>query len=190
MMPKSLLRLDRAASSLADLTKGHFESVLNDPVGSDPEHREEVTRLVLCSGKIFYDLTEVVRPAHVAIARVEQLYPWPHASVDWLLDFYPGIDEVVWAQEEPKNMGAWTFVAPRLRAAAGNTLPVTYVGRPERASPAEGYQASHQREQKRIVTEVLEGKPRPGTRRINAAGEGGRANPAESTPSRTRVQGS
>ncbi len=193
MMPKSLLRLDRAASSLADLTKGHFESVLNDPVGSDPDHREEVTRLVLCSGKIYYDLTEVERPAHVAIARVEQLYPWPHASVDWLLDFYPGIDEVVWAQEEPKNMGAWTFVAPRLRAAAGNTLPVTYVGRPERASPAEGYQASHQREQKRIVTEALEGKPRSGTRRLNAAGEGTGANPEEeagAAPSQTQVRGS
>lgn len=170
MMPKSLLRLDRAASSLSDLATGHFESVLNDPVGAEPAHREEVTRLVLCSGKIFYDLSETQRPDHVALARVEQLYPWPHASVDWLLDFYPGIDEVVWAQEEPKNMGAWTYVAPRLRVAAGNTLPVTYIGRPERASPAEGYQASHQREQKRIVTEVLEGKPRAGTRRMTGPG--------------------
>jgi 2-oxoglutarate dehydrogenase E1 component len=178
MMPKSLLRLDRAASSLTDLASGHFEAVLNDAVAVAPERREEVTRLVICSGKIFYDLSEAERPLHVALTRVEELYPWPHSSVGSLLDFYPGTDEVVWAQEEPKNMGAWTYVSPRLRAAAGNAIPVTYIGRPERASPAEGYQASHQREQKRIVTEVLEGKPRAGTRRTTGAGQGQSAAPA------------
>jgi 2-oxoglutarate dehydrogenase E1 component len=156
MMPKSLLRLDRAASTLADLTAGHFEAVLNDSVARASDRREEVTRLVLCSGKIFYDLSEAERPQQVALVRVEELYPWPHAAVGSLLDFYPSVKEVVWAQEEPKNMGAWTYVSPRLRAAAGNAMPVTYIGRPERASPAEGYQASHQREQKRIVAEVLE----------------------------------
>lgn len=155
MTPKSLLRLDRASSRLTDLTAGHFQSILNDPVASAPDRRDEVTRVVFCSGKLFFDLSATPRPAHIALVRVEQLYPWPHDGVAWALDNYPSADEVVWAQEEPKNMGAWTFVAPRLRAAAGNAIPVTYIGRPERASPAEGYQASHQREQSRLVAEVL-----------------------------------
>jgi len=93
--------------------------------------------------------------------RVEELYPWPHDEIAALLDRYSAADDVVWAQEEPKNMGAWTFVAPRLRAATGNALIVRYVGRPDRASPAEGYLASHQREQARIVQEALApGAPR------------------------------
>ena len=108
-------------------------------------------------------------PPHVAVVRAEQLYPWPHEGVAWALDLYPAADEVVWAQEEPKNMGAWTFVAPRLRAAVGNAIPVTYIGRPERASPAEGYQASHQREQSRLVAEVL---GRPAAARATGAGGG------------------
>jgi 2-oxoglutarate dehydrogenase E1 component len=157
MMPKSLLRLDRAASRPAELTAGHFQSVINDPVAWPPGRREAVTRVVFCTGKLYYDLSAGEQPAHIALVRVEQLYPWPHDGVAWALDQYPAVDEVVWAQEEPKNMGAWTFVAPRLRAAAGNAIPVTYIGRPERASPAEGYLASHQREQARIVAEVLEG---------------------------------
>jgi 2-oxoglutarate dehydrogenase E1 component len=166
MTPKSLLRLDRAASRLADLTTGHFQAVLADPAASDAAAREQVTRVVFCSGKIYYDLSAADVPSHVALVRTEQLYPWPHDGVAWALDLYPGADEVVWAQEEPKNMGAWTFVAPRLRAAAGNAIPVTYIGRPERASPAEGYQASHQREQSRLVAEVL-GRP---AGRTSAAG--------------------
>jgi 2-oxoglutarate dehydrogenase E1 component len=129
--------------------------VLTDPAAPDSAQREHVTRVVFCSGKLYYDLSAADRPQHVAVVRVEQLYPWPHDGVAWALDYYPSLDEVVWAQEEPKNMGAWTFVAPRLRAAVGNSIPVTYIGRPERASPAEGYQASHQREQSRIVAEVL-----------------------------------
>ena len=167
MTPKSLLRLDRAASWLADLTTGHFEAVLDDPDRRPTRRIEQViSRLVFCSGKIYYDLSAADVPSHVARSRTEQLYPWPHEGVAWALDLYPGVDEVVWAQEEPKNMGAWTFVAPRLRVAAGNAIPVTYIGRPERASPAEGYQASHQREQSRLVAEVLEGRPRPGTRAL------------------------
>ena len=158
MTPKSLLRLDRAASRLEDLAVGHFQSVLPDPAMPDPAQRDEVTRVVFCTGKLYYDLSAAGQPTHVAIVRVEQLYPWPHDGVAWAVDHYPSADEVIWAQEEPKNMGAWTYVAPRIRAAAGNSIPVTYVGRPERASPAEGYQASHQREQARLVAEAL-GRP-------------------------------
>jgi 2-oxoglutarate dehydrogenase E1 component len=156
MTPKSLLRLDRAASSLSELTNGHFDNVIDDPIASAADRRDGVTRVVFCAGKIYYDLGAAPRPAHIALVRIEQLYPWPHNSVAWALENYPAADEIVWAQEEPKNMGAWTYVSPRLRAVAGTTIPVTYIGRPDRASPAEGYQASHQREQSRIIDEVLE----------------------------------
>jgi len=176
MTPKSLLRLDRAASSLADLTHGHYESVIDDPISSAADRQDKITRLVFCSGKIYYDLSAAPRPSHIALVRVEQLYPWPHDSVAWVLDHYPVVDEIVWAQEEPKNMGAWTYVAPRLRAVVGTAMPVTYIGRQERASPAEGYQASHQREQARIVAEVLAttgtGGQRPAASGSAAAGNG------------------
>ena len=86
MTPKSLLRLDRAASSLDDFTEGHFETVIDDPVASAADRREAVTRLVFCSGKIFYDLSAAARPAPIGLVRVEQLYPWPHDGVAWVLD--------------------------------------------------------------------------------------------------------
>ena len=79
----------------------------------------------------------------------------PVRDVAAIVDRYPNIEEVIWAQEEPKNMGAWSFVAPQLRVATGNMLTIRYIGRPERASPAEGYSEAHKVEQKRIVTEVL-----------------------------------
>ena len=113
-------------------------------------------RVVFCTGKIYYDLSMAEgRPAHVALVRVEELYPWPHAEIAAVLERYPNVEEVVWAQEEPRNMGAWTYVAPRLRVATGNALGFRYVGRPERASPAEGFESSHKAEQARIVAEAL-----------------------------------
>ena len=92
----------------------------------------------------------------VAVIRIEELYPFPHSEVGQTIDLYKNVEEVVWVQEEPKNMGAWMYIAPWLRAATGTVLSVTYVGRPERASPAEGYHASHVTEQKRIVETVLD----------------------------------
>jgi 2-oxoglutarate dehydrogenase E1 component len=86
---------------------------------------------------------------------VEELYPWPHEAITAVLERYTGVEEVVWAQEEPKNAGAWTFVAPRLRAAVGNSVPIRYVGRPERASPAEGYASAHAEQQAAFVGEVM-----------------------------------
>ncbi len=151
MQPKSMLRLHAAASSLADLSTGAFRRVIDDPgVGN----REDVTRLVFCTGKLYYELVASGRPSHLAVVRVEELYPWPHDEVSRIVDLYPNVVEVVWAQEEPKNMGAWSFVAPRLRASAGNALIIRYIGRQERASPAEGYFQSHQAEQARIVGDV------------------------------------
>jgi 2-oxoglutarate dehydrogenase E1 component len=154
MQPKSLLRLPQAASRLADLTSGTFRLVIDDPAAA--EGREQVRRVVFCSGKIYYELAAKEHGPHVALVRVEELYPWPHEQIASVLDQYPNIEEVVWVQEEPKNMGAWTFVAPRLRAAVGNAMPIRYIGRPERASPAEGYASSHSEQQARIVAEVLE----------------------------------
>ncbi|MFN2315839.1 MAG: 2-oxoglutarate dehydrogenase E1 component, partial [Gemmatimonadales bacterium] len=154
--PKSLLRLPQAASKLNDLTEGTFRPVLDDPAISD---RSAVTRLVLCSGKVYYDLVaeadklEADRPA---IVRIEQLYSFPENQLAEILKGYPNLSEVVWAQEEPRNMGAWSWIAPRI-AGLLNGEPFRYVGRPERASPAEGYPQAHAAEQARIVGEAVAG---------------------------------
>ncbi|HUO51554.1 MAG TPA: 2-oxoglutarate dehydrogenase E1 component [Gemmatimonadaceae bacterium] len=153
MQPKSLLRLPAAASKLADLTGGSFRPVIDD--ASAAAARAEVKRLVLCAGKIYYDLAAAERAPGVAIVRIEELYPWPHEALAAVLDGYPNVEEVVWAQEEPKNMGAWSFVSPRLRGAVGNATPIRYVGRPDRASPAEGYQSAHMAAQAAIVAEAV-----------------------------------
>jgi 2-oxoglutarate dehydrogenase E1 component len=167
MQPKSLLRLAEAASKLSDLTDGKFTPVIDDPVASGA--RDAVTRLVFCTGKLYYDLIAQRKP-HVALVRVEELYPWPHEDVARIVDLYPGAAEVVWAQEEPKNMGAWSYVSPRLRVSTGNAMIVRYVGRPERASPAEGYASAHQAEQDRIVAEVNAERAAPaGAKRRSAA---------------------
>lgn len=150
MQPKSLLRLPEAASKLTDLTGGSFRPVIDDPAMAD---REAVKRLVFCTGKIYYDLL-AVRAPHIALVRIEELYPWPGNAVAGIVDLYPSLDEVVWAQEEPKNMGAWSYAAPRLRVSTGNALVMRYIGRPDRASPAEGYAEAHKKEQDRIIAEV------------------------------------
>jgi len=163
MQPKSLLRLPEAASRLSDLTDRSFATVIDDAAVS--ETRDQVKRLVFCTGKIYYDLA-AKRSPHIALVRVEQLYPWPHDEVARIVDLYPALQEVVWAQEEPKNMGAWTYVSPRLRVSTGNAMIVRYIGRPERASPAEGYKSSHDSEQQRIVSEVIAPVDQPsGSRR-------------------------
>src|SRR4029078_7686263 len=96
------------------------------------------------------------RQESVASAGVEELYPWPAEQVSRIVDLYRNVVEVVWAQGEPKNMGACGSVAPRLRACTGNAMLIRYIGRPERASPAEGYVTRHQEEQARIVADALE----------------------------------
>jgi len=152
MQPKSLLRLPEAASKLTELTSTLFQPVLDDPAVTGG--RERVKRIIFCTGKIYYDLL-AQRRDDVALVRVEELYPWPHDEVARIVDSYPAIDDVVWVQEEPKNMGAWGYVAPRLRVSTGNAIVTRYVGRPERASPAEGYPADHTAAQARIVTEAF-----------------------------------
>jgi 2-oxoglutarate dehydrogenase E1 component len=154
MQPKSLLRLPQAASRLDDLANGRFSPAIDDQTVGD--RRDDVQRVVFCTGKLYYDLVAKERPSNVAVARVEELYPWPAEQISRIVDLYRNVVEVVWAQEEPKNMGAWSYVAPRLRACTGNAMLIRYIGRPERASPAEGYVTSHQEEQARIVADALE----------------------------------
>ncbi len=155
MQPKSLLRLPQAASKLSDLTNGTFQSVIDDPMAS--QHRDDVRRIVFCTGKLYYDLALAAnRNPNVALVRVEELYPWPHEEIARVMDMYPAVEQVVWAQEEPRNQGAWTYVQPRLRASAGAAVGVRYVGRPERASPAEGYKDAHDEAQADIVRKVMD----------------------------------
>ena len=154
MTPKGLLRLKEASSALSDLAEGRFEPVLDDPVAQF----ERVTKLVITSGKLYYDIAghELRSQAgHVAVARLEQLYPFPVKAMARLVASYPALEEVVWAQEEPQNMGAWRPIRHRLEEAVAG-LPLSYAGRPWRASPSEGYPTSHARAQDRIVREVLE----------------------------------
>src|SRR6266513_1677193 len=150
--PKSLLRLPQASSRLEDLTTGRFSPVLDDATAAD--RRDAVRRLILCSGKVYYDLTLAparVQATQVAIGRVELLYPFPSEELATLIRGYPHLREIVWVQEEPRNMGPQKFMLPQLRELVGPDVTVRDIGRPERSSPAEGYPAAHQAEQARIV---------------------------------------
>jgi 2-oxoglutarate dehydrogenase E1 component len=154
MTPKGLLRLREAASTLEELSDGSFRPVIDDP-RSD---KQRIKRLVLCSGKVYYDVSghELRSGAEtVAVARIEQLYPFPKAELAALVASYPFLLEVVWAQEEPQNMGAWRSIRHRLEEALPRGVPLRYVGRPWRASPSEGYPTAHLREQDRIAREAL-----------------------------------
>ena len=155
MSPKSLLRHPMAASTLEDLTDRTFRTVIPDE--SAAERAEKVTRLALCSGKVYVDLAgsdDREKAERVALARVEELYPLPEEALREVVGGHPELREIVWVQEEPKNMGAWSYMEPRLRALAPDGIPVRYIGRPERASPAEGYAPAHNEEQARIVRET------------------------------------
>jgi 2-oxoglutarate dehydrogenase complex dehydrogenase (E1) component-like enzyme len=154
MTPKGLLRLKQASSTLAELAEGEFQPVIDDATAD----HERVTRLVLCQGKIYYDIVgheDRARATSVAVARIEQLYPFPVEQAAALLRRYPNLREVVWAQEEPQNMGAWRPLRHRLEEAKPEGVPLLYVGRPWRASPSEGYPTAHLREQDRIVRAAL-----------------------------------
>ena len=154
MTPKSLLRLPQATSSVTELSEDRFRPVL-----PEPEHdRSQVRRLILCSGKIYYELVahEIRRDnPYVAIGRVELLYPFPQAEILALAESYPALEEVVWVQEEPRNMGARAHMGPRLMQILPPHLQFGYIGRPERAASGEGYPVAHAKEQNRIITTAL-----------------------------------
>jgi 2-oxoglutarate dehydrogenase E1 component len=152
--PKGLLRLRQASSPLEELATGRFHRVLDDP---RPD-KESVRRLVLCTGKLYYDIAGHARYAEadgVAVARVELLYPFPRTDLAELVAGYPALEEIVWTQEEPQNMGPWRAIRHRLEEARPEGVPLRYVGRPWRASPSEGYPTAHLQEQDRIVRDVL-----------------------------------
>jgi 2-oxoglutarate dehydrogenase E1 component len=154
MTPKGLLRLKQSASSLAELAEGSFQPVIPD-AGADPTR---VRRLLLCSGKLYYDLVGHELRAEtdwIAVGRLEQLYPFPVGAADRLVGSYPRLEEVVWVQEEPQNMGAWRAIRHRLEEALPENVGLRYVGRPWRASPSEGYPTAHLKEQDRIVRTAL-----------------------------------
>jgi 2-oxoglutarate dehydrogenase E1 component len=154
--PKGLLRLDRASATREELTDGHFHYILDDPRAE--QRREKVERLVLCTGKVYFDIDASERRERaedVAIARVELLYPFARDQLAELIAGYPNLREVVWTQEEPRNMGAWKVMSRRLPDVLPDGIELTYVGRPTRASPGEGYSGIHAREQERIVLTAL-----------------------------------
>jgi multifunctional 2-oxoglutarate metabolism enzyme len=175
MTPKSLLRLPAAGSSLDQLTSGGFRPLIDDAELNDPGR---VERVVLCSGKVFYDLIEARKKARlssptdgsrlssptaregsfedrVAIIRFEQFYPFPQRALKEALARYPNARQLVWCQEEPRNMGGWSFMESRLENLVPRCDRSRYIGRAESASPATGSYAVHLHEQERLVKEAL-----------------------------------
>jgi 2-oxoglutarate dehydrogenase E1 component len=153
--PKSLLRLPASFSSLAELTSAGFRTLLDDPSMS---RRGDVARLVFCSGKLYYDLKtarDERKDSATAIVRLEQLYPFPAAELSEIVRSYPAATRAVWAQEEARNMGAWSFVEDRLREILPRTLPLSYAGRVPSASPATGNAAVHKRELAALLDQAL-----------------------------------
>jgi 2-oxoglutarate dehydrogenase E1 component len=152
MTPKSLLRNKEASSPLSEFTKGKFYTVL--PERDDSIDAKQVSRLVICSGKVYYDLVKQraeKKIADVAIIRLEQLYPFPHKALAAELKRYPKVQEVVWCQDEPQNQGAWFFVQHNILENMSDGMKLAYAGRPASASPACGYAHLHQEQQKSLL---------------------------------------
>jgi 2-oxoglutarate dehydrogenase E1 component len=158
MTPKSLLRHRLAVSSVQDLAEGGFQEVLDESSGLDPR---QVTRLLLCSGKVYYDLlSERERRGRTdtAIVRIEQLYPFPDEELTEILARYKRATDVVWVQEEPRNMGAWSFMYECVPTLLRPGQSLRYVGRNEQAAPAVGSQKIHQQEQAALIDQALTAK--------------------------------
>ena len=158
MSPKSLLRHKAAVSTMDDLANGHFQPVIDDPHVAD---KSAVTRVVLCSGKVFYDL-DAARDEkgadHVALVRIEQLYPLPEVQLKEILSSYPREANVVWCQEEPMNQGAWYSIQDSLRRLVSLSMfgaELRYIGRPASASVSAGYTALHVKEQDAFISAAL-----------------------------------
>jgi len=159
MSPKSLLRHKLAVSTLSDLTDGEFLNVIGEQDDIDPYH---VTRIVLCAGKVYFDLLEARRLdqeqlRHVAIIRIEQLYPFPNEQFKREIDKYPNVEHIVWCQEEPKNQGAWYQSKHHFFDLLDKNIPISYAGRVASASPAVGNYKTHLNEQRAVVNAALYG---------------------------------
>ncbi len=152
LTPKALLRNALSASRLQDLAQGTFQSVLDDEKAR--QHPEAVRRIVLCTGKIAIDLFAHESYAHaedLAVVRVEMLYPFPEEELAQVLAHYPRVREIVWLQEEPKNMGAWSYMQSRLTAMVNHDATIDVISRPERSSPATGFWDLYVAEQERLI---------------------------------------
>jgi 2-oxoglutarate dehydrogenase E1 component len=155
MTPKSLLRLPAASSNIDELTTGGFRALIDDAKIKD---RSTVKRIVLCSGKVYYDLDAGRVDSdddRVAIVRLEQFYPFPAAALTEVFASYPNATQIYWTQEEPQNMGGWYFVEQRIRDIKPESMILRYAGRVPSASPATGSYTIHELEQKEIVDRSL-----------------------------------
>jgi 2-oxoglutarate dehydrogenase E1 component len=155
--PKGMLRHPLVAALANQLTAGSWQPVLDDE--DLPGERSDVKSLVLCSGRIYIDMvTNELRRQNAddAIARLEQLYPFPEDGLRELIASYPSLKQVIWVQEEPLNMGAWNYLRPRLRQLCGDKLALHYVGRPESSSPAEGSPTAYRNNQQALIEQAFE----------------------------------
>lgn len=154
--PKSLLRSKSSASSIDDLTSGHFHQALDDPGVAAPD---QVRRVILCTGKVAYEAMnrrdQTESPA--AVVRVEQIYPWPQQQILALVSGYPNAEEVLWLQEEPENMGAWPFVHGRLHRILRGDYRLRHASRDASPSPATGSTTLHNQEQEQLLADALQG---------------------------------
>ncbi|MEF2243514.1 2-oxoglutarate dehydrogenase E1 component [Paenibacillus sp. IITD108] len=166
MAPKSLIRNPRVASHGVEFSEGSFKPVLPQfSLTESKAAKDKVKRLLLGTGKITVDIDEALASRSdedfgwLRVAHVEQLYPLPHAELDRIIKQFPKLEEIVWVQEEPKNMGSWSYMEPRLRALVSEKIPVRYIGRPDRSSTASGHQEVHAVEQQTIISSALNGQP-------------------------------
>lgn len=157
--PKSLLRHPKAAAQIAEFASGGFQQVIDDPIAS--ERPDDVRRVFACTGKVYYDLLAERekrlgdRQHEIAILRVEQLYPWPERRLQEIFARYGGARGWTWVQEEPLNMGAWTFVRERLRIVLADKVPLEHAGRPESASPAAGSPRIHKAQLEQLLEDAF-----------------------------------
>lgn len=155
MSPKSMLRNPLATSAMEELTGGEFQTVIPE---IDDIDAKKVDRVVLCAGKIYYDLLEKRREEklnNIAVIRIEQLYPFPDETCRAILKSYHRAKEIIWCQEEPQNQGAWTTMQPLITSLLGNDQILSYAGRSAAASPAAGYHSVHEKEQEELVAQAL-----------------------------------
>jgi len=161
MTPKSLLRNKDAVSPLQDLARGSFHTVISEV--NEAIEASAVRRLVLCSGKVYYDLVNARRERELVdtvVLRVEQLYPFPHKALEVELRKYPNLVQVIWCQDEPQNQGAWFFVQHHIAEALKDGQRLSYAGRPASASPAVGYYDKHYAQQKELLAAALGDAPK------------------------------
>lgn len=159
--PKSLLRSPLAASPLESLSTGRFKTVIDE---IDPLDKDKVRQLILCTGKVYYDLLQARRSRgieDVAIVRLEQVYPFPWDAYRQIIDSYPAVEKYIWCQEEPQNQGYWDRIKHRFHASLNSRKPLIYCGRPSAAAPATGYFRVHQEEQEKLVDDALTGYADP-----------------------------